>query len=721
MSRLTLTALCILLCLAGGLFAEETWTAFPIDWNASPDSPASMAFLLETPAGKTGFVRAEQGHLANGAGARLRIWGVNFTATACFPTREAAPRLAAHLARCGVNAIRFHFLDRTAPAGLIDGSRSDTQAFDAAQLDRLDFFIAELKKRGIYANLNLNVGRNYKPGDGVPDCEIIGFGKGLTYFHPRLLELQKDYARQLLTHRNPYTGNEYRQEPAVALVELVNENSLVESWFSDRLQGKLTRKGSSAWSDIPAGYERELTELYNRWLREKQPADLLARIRAEAQVGPAELVPRLRPKQFAAASPERFQTELAFYMQLEQQFFDGMRQYLREEIGLKSLLVGNSDHNHYRSGYPLVASTSRLDVVDSHVYWQHPSYQYDPQTNRKTGFSIANTPMVNQPGRSTVVQLSRTAVAQKPFTVSEVNHPFPSEYACEGVPIVAAYAALHDWDGLFWYTFSHQAIVGVPPQTTGHFDLSPDPVKISQLAAGALLFLRGDVAAAQQTIGRSYSRQQVLESLRLPTAESPYFTPGFPATLPLIHAMRIDSLDGQPTAQFSSTPEEPLVSDTGQITWSGAAAKQGLVQINAPRWQALVGYVKARGASTDNLALRPENEFCAVTLSAMDLQPIAQASHLLLTLGSRVANSGQQWNEKRTSLEKWGQSPPVIDPVRGSVLLRNLKNAQAVRAQALDGARQPLGQAVDCRQTSDGWELRLGAPATTWWLIDVRR
>ena len=73
----------------------------------------------------------------------------------------------------------------------------------------------------------------------------------------------------------------------------------------------------------------------------------------------------------------------------------------------------------------------------------------------RAGFEIPNTPMVNDPLHSTVVQLSRSAVAGKPYTVSEVNHPFPNEYACEGIPILAAYAALHDWDGMFWYTLAH--------------------------------------------------------------------------------------------------------------------------------------------------------------------------------------------------------------------------------------------------------------------------
>ena len=258
------------------LAAEPELKPFPVDWTAAADSPASVAFLLDPPAGRDGFIRAVDGHLVRPSGGRLRIWGVNMTARATTPSKEAAPRLAAHLARCGINCVRFHFLDRPAPQGLIDAGRDDTRALDPAQLDRLDYFVAQLRDRGIYTNLNLNVGRTYKAGDGVRDHELLGFAKALTYFDPRLLELQREYARQLLTHRNAYTGNEYRHEPAVAIVEMLNENSIVESWFSGRLLGKNTRKNPGTWTDIPARYEQELTELYNRYLRENLPKEALS-------------------------------------------------------------------------------------------------------------------------------------------------------------------------------------------------------------------------------------------------------------------------------------------------------------------------------------------------------------------------------------------------------------------------------------------------------------
>lgn len=694
---------------------------FSVDWNGAADSPASVAFLLDKPAGRSGFVRAEGGHLVQGDGKRFRIWGINITAPAAVPTKDAAPRLAAHLARFGINCVRLHFLDRPAPIGLVSANREDTQALDPAQLDRLDFFVAQLKERGIYTNLNLNVGRTYKAGDGVPDFELLGFGKAATYFHPRLIELQREYAKQLLTHRNAYTGNEYRNEPAIAIVEMVNENSLVESWFSDRLLGKATRKWPGTWTDIPASFERELTEQYNRWLTANLGPSALASLRTECKVAADAAIPRLTQSQFAAASKDRFQTEARFYMELERKFFDGIRDYLRNELAVKALLVGTADHNHGRSGYPLLASTSRLDIVDGHVYWQHPNYILDPKTAKTIGFDIPNTPMVNNPLRSTVVELSRSAVAGKPYTVSEVNHPFPHEYACEGVPILAAYAALHDWDGVFWYTLTHKHLVDEKPHGIGHFDLGPDPVKMAQIAAGAVTFLRGDVRAAKETVGRSYSTEQVYESLRLPRAEQPYFTPGMPKALPLVHAMRITSFDGAATGAIASEPAEPFVSDTNEIRWSGVAEKRGVVSVDTERSQSIVGFCQANGPSTKNLAFRPGVPFAAATLTALDDRGIATARRLLLTIAGRVANSGMVWNEKRRGLDKWGQEPPQVEEVGGQIVLRNLDGARSVDAQPLDGGGRPLGKPIAATMAGTDWRIDLQSATTVWYLIQVQR
>ncbi|MCY2995140.1 MAG: hypothetical protein NTY19_45860 [Planctomycetota bacterium] len=716
---LPMIALVLLFASTATSAEKKDFVPFAVDWKADVNSPADLSFLLDGPAGKDGRVRSVGGHLVRGNGKRLRLWGVNVSMAAGMPAQEHAPRIALRLAQSGVNCVRFHFFDILSPNGILDARRDDTQALDPRQLDRLDYFIAELKKRGIYTNLNLNVGHSYKPGDGVADAELLGYAKALTHFDPRLRELQREYARLLLTHRNPYTQSEYRNEPAVAIVELVNENSLVESWFSGRLLGQNTTQHPGTWTDIPASYERALTELYNAWLRKRLTAEQLADLRTEAGAPADGPILRLEPKGFAKASTLRFQTEATFYVETERQYFQDMARLLREELGVQAPLVGSSDHNHGKSGYLHLSSTSLLDIVDGHVYWQHPDYIR--QGNKQTGFRIGNTPMVNEPLRSSVVQLSRSAMAGKPYTVSEVNHPFPAEFACEGIPILAAYAAFQDWDGIFWYTLAHQDPVASSPGMIGHFDLFSDPVKMSQLRAGALLFLRGDVSPARQTITRSYSREQVLESLRLSWSEAPYFTPGFDPAMPLTHAVRIQSLAGPPTTQFDRQASDPIRSDTGELTWHCREQKQGLVTMETARSQALIGHCQAVDLPTANLAVQLEQSFCAVTLQSLDGASIAESPRLLLTTCGRVANSDMQWDVPRKSLEHWGRAPAGIEPLSGSIVLRNLEGVQAVRAQPLDGAGQAMGESFPATKTAAGWKIPVGQTPTTWYVISVAR
>lgn len=704
-----------------GSASEPQLQPFTVDWPATGEFPADVSFLLPAPAGKDGFISAKDGHLVRPDGSRFRIWGINATAKTTVPPKPDAPVLAANLARRGLNCVRFHFLDRLAPAGLVDATRNDTRALDPVQLDKLDCFIAELKKHGIYADLNLNVARSYKPGDGVRDHDLLGFGKSVTYFDERLIELQKEYAKQLLTHVNPYTGKAYREEPAVAVVEFVNENSLIEAWIDGRVKGQQTQKTGGTWVDIPPSYGQALTAKYNEWLANQAAPDVLARLRTEAGVAATAPVPRLQPSEFKKASQERFRLEASFYMETERRFFRMMSAYLREELAVKPLLIGNSDHGHGHSGYPIVDSTSQLDVVDSHVYWQHPHYRTD-ERGKTIGFDISNTPMVDDPLHSSVVQLSRTAVAGKPFTVSEVNHPFPNEFACEGIPVLAAYAALQDWDGIFWYTLSHSDVLAEEAVQHGHFDFSKDPVKMSQLPAGALTFLRADVQPAQRTLTRSYSREQVLDSVRMTWKDAPYFTPGFPLSLPLQHAVRVASFDGPPTAPFAATSQTtPLVSDTGELTWHFGEKKTGVVTVNTPLSQSLIGHCQATGAATANLAASLPLPFCALTLNSLDDKPIAKSGRLLLTATARAANTGMAWNEKRTSLTDWGKAPTVIEPVLGLVILRDLQAARSVSVQPLDGAGRPLGVPVHAKPDGPAWTVSLGQPATTWYLLSVER
>ena len=712
--KICVTIFALLICVIGGgrlLAAQTTDGMVPFTMEhrratLSP-SPVDVSFLLDAPAGKHGFIQVEDGHLATADGQRVRLWGVNITGwgrdSQQIPPPQDAAFWAETLARFGVNCVRFQFLDFLTPRGLIDSRRQDTQALDAEAFDREDYFIAQLEKRGIYIDFNLLVARPFNAADGVQDADLLSQGaKGTSLYDRRLIELQKDYARQLLGHLNPYTKLKYTEDPGVALIEINNENAI--------------DIGFRAPSPF---YLQELTDLYNQWLTRHRSPEQVAELRSAVGVqGDNSPVPLIQPQVSytgpippeAVAPPERLHAEAEFYDDLQHDYFADMKNYLQQTLGSKSLVIATADFYHLTSGYPLLRATLSMDVIDGHDYWEHPHYY------------VHRSSMLNDPFDSTVVDLSRSAIAGKPYTVSEVNNPFPNDYDIEGIPILAAYGAFQDWDAIMFYTFEPKLDPAWKPYVAGAFDIGFDPVKMPELAAGALVFLRGDVEKARSVVERSYTADQVFDSMILPATDRPYFTFGFPLYLPLEHEVRISSLGGPATQSFPrAAAPDPIVSDTKQLVWYTSSRQTGLVTVDTPRSQALIGFVGANGKSISNLAAQVENTFCAIELSSIDGKPIARASKLLLVAGGRVENTGQRWNIAGTMVTNSGGSPSLIEQVEGSITLRGLEGARSVQVHPIDGAGQPIGAAINARRLGDAWKIPLGRPVTTWYEISVQR
>ena len=228
-------------------------------WETSfdPAAPGLLAAdsLLDAPAGQHGGIVVRDGHFYSGDN-RVRLWGMNFAFGANFPTHEQADAVANRLARFGINAVRLHHMDNQPfPNGIFADASLTTLSPEA--LDRLDYLIAAFKKRGIWSDINLHVSRNYASLHPETAGGKQTIDKRVDLFDPTLIESQKRYAHDLLTHVNAYTHNRYADEPAVALMEINNENSLF-MWDAEK---KLP--------SLPAPYDAELKHLWNQWLLDR--------------------------------------------------------------------------------------------------------------------------------------------------------------------------------------------------------------------------------------------------------------------------------------------------------------------------------------------------------------------------------------------------------------------------------------------------------------------
>jgi len=163
-----------------------------------------------------------------------------------------------------------------------------------------------------------------------------------------------------------------------------------------------------------------------------------------------------------------------------------------------------------------------------------------------------------------------------------------------------------------------------------------------------------------------------------------------------------------------------MVSDTKELAWYVSRPKNGWVSVETDRTQALIGFLSEKPVALRNLSTNLTTGFASVVLSSMDDKAISRSSKMLLTAGSRVSNTAMKWNDARTRAAG-GESPTLIEPVSGTVTLRNLSGATEVSVAALDGAGHAVGDFIRGKKTSEGWTFPVGSPATTWYVISIRR
>ena len=250
---------------------RSSWFEFYLPWDDSSRTVTDMSDFLDPPAGKYGFTRVTpDGHFQFENSPRpVRFVGVVNVAIANFPSREQAKILAARMAKFGINLVRIHLVDVDGQYGLFENSSASTMTLSADRLDRMDYFIKCLEDKGIYFNFCLQCGRVFKEGDSTNAPVVNEQSKYVTLFNERLINLQKQYAMQTVGHLNPYTGKTYAGDPAMATVELTNENSLFNGWFG--------WNRDYLFADNPVGigpyYASELDTLFLSWLRTKYGDD----------------------------------------------------------------------------------------------------------------------------------------------------------------------------------------------------------------------------------------------------------------------------------------------------------------------------------------------------------------------------------------------------------------------------------------------------------------
>jgi hypothetical protein len=194
------------------------WPFTPAKDTFSPDAQFDLRSLNEKVAGENGFVtRSKDGNeLLLGNGKPARFWALNDG-----PGEKVDwARHARFLAKRGINMVRAH--TNVTPS---DGNLMNCDPKDRDHVWKL---VAAMKNEGIYTTFSPYWAgpSRVKPSMGVLDPGKNG-NWGVLFFDKKLQEAYKSWMKQVLTEKNPYTGIPLAQDPALAIIQIQNEDSLL--------------------------------------------------------------------------------------------------------------------------------------------------------------------------------------------------------------------------------------------------------------------------------------------------------------------------------------------------------------------------------------------------------------------------------------------------------------------------------------------------------------
>jgi hypothetical protein len=416
-----------------------------------------------------------------------------------------------------------------------------------------------------------------------------------------------------------------------------------------------------------------------------------------------------------------------FLQQTDEAFWTSMRDYLRNDLGVKAPITGTIG-----LGALGTLSQSKMDFVDAHAYWDHPHFPRKAWDAKD--WQIKNTPMVDSPEQATLWQLAATRVAGKPFTVTEYNHAAPNEYQSECIPLIASLAAAQDWDAVFLFAYSHSSKFENRSEDS-FFDFEGNSAKLAQMPFGARIFLGrswADDSSGMPNLSpmvkpffpnesqatRFVSREdairqapayyhQLWNQLRDQDGKSPEFA-NWPIQRSMLQSRFAITFD--PKAKIYGDGDFPA---STSLAWK--ATKPGTGQYYCWSAPAMIfaGFVsdspESRGAWHIQNSATPFLTFMAVPTEE-------KAKEFLLCVVGRSQNTGMNWNASRTSVsDQWGNGPGQLERVDVTIRVVGGLNKKTPKVIALT-ADGKAGEEMKVETKDSEWIIHLKAD-TPWFQI----
>ena len=379
-----------------------------------------------------------------------------------------------------------------------------------------------------------------------------------------------------------------------------------------------------------------------------------------------------------------------FLLETEIQTHQRIYHFLKKNLSVKSLVTDSQIS--FLGYFGMYRESEYSDYLDSHNYWHHPVFDEGYEWEQDH-YHIPNTAMVNHPFDSSFTWFNLHRVENKPFSISEYDHPFPNQHSQEMFPMLSSFACLQNYDAIyqFDYSLAHQK----GDEILQFFGFSIHPGKISMSPIAALVFRKYLIDSSENIVKRILPLD-LLRSEMIDEKINPYWFPGYDQSY-LYDAIILNKF--VPTGSkiskeiypntLNATNQWPL--KLKQIEWYGDN-KTNIYKVNSEKVKMINGFLGKSIQTIGNIKVQMDlldNETAALALISLDLLPIDNSSKLLLSIVSTVENTNQKWNINKTNTnEGWGNKPVITRFIQFSFSLESYKS---IRVHALNPDGESMG------------------------------
>ncbi len=649
---------------------------FPLmadDDTFDPRSIIDMSRLVPAPAGQFGFLKAKGDKLQfEKATAPVKLWGVGANAEPGRYSREQLTQRAKYLRKFGINSVREHPLfEEITTHGVLDPKK----------LDDYDWWFGELKKHGIYSAWSVFYHFTIGKDDGYP-AELYAElpkqdGRGDTYglitASPKLWEIRNQWLVAILKHKNPYTGLRYVDDPALATVEMQNEDSI---FFWNPL-GELA-KPDGKWKQ----HGRLLRVRFAAWAKAKYKTDEALKVAwgelkngdsvnagELALMGPWELDGK-GPRGPFAGQTRRAGDYIQCLAEMQHGFYTDCEKAIRN-AGFKGVTITTA---WQVGGAASEAANIWTDTVGGMIDRHNYAGGGEGGHGIKEG-KVNNESHLAHPGGG-IFTAAMKQVEGKPFCMTEWTQSAPNQWKAECAPVMAFYGmGLQGWDASFHFIQSGTRLGdGWPGMSSYSTDT---PAYMGQFPALVFALYNGHITEGPIVAARRLSQDDLFsgkDALKQDATKGGYDVKtmivdgGTPLEAFGIGRVTV-GFEGGKTEQgdFGKYWDQKISiigNATGELAWSNGHEN---ITVQTPKTQAVIGKTNGHTFESSGVTATFKTPWVSTIFTPLDNLPLAESKHILLTTLARDKQTGAKYDADGTRLESTGTAPLLLEPVQATL------------------------------------------------------